>query len=373
MSLKRKDFLKGIAIGTLSLPVAMRAILGKNFAQSTTSNRINTGKRYEWKMVTTWPPKFPILGDACELFASVIESMSDGRIKIKVYGGGELVPALETFNTVRNGGAELGCGAAYYWAGIMPAGQFLSSVPFGMNAQQLTSWILCGGGMELWEELYRDYNVVPFLGGNTGCQMGGWFNREINSLADLKGLKMRIPGLGGRVLQKAGGTPVLMAGGEIYTSLERGVLDAAEWIGPYHDMLIGFHEIAKYYYYPGWQEAGTALEFTVNKEKYDELPEDLQAIIRSAALHVNSWLLAQMEASNAGALSELLSKGVKIRKFPPEVLDQLRKYNKEVIEELADSDPFARRAYDSYSAFRKKMNAWADLSEREYYESISIM
>ncbi len=370
MSLRRKDFIKGLAIGTISLPIALRGILGKNHAQNSAGPGLITGKTYEWKMVTTWPPNFPILGDSCNLFAGLVDKMSAGRMHVKVYGGGELVPALETFNAVRTGGAEIGSGAAYYWAGMAPAGQFFASVPFGMNAQQLSAWIISGGGMALWEELYRDFNLVPMLGGNTGVQMGGWFNREINSVADLKGLKMRIPGLGGRVLEKAGGTPVLMAGGELYTSLERGVLDALEWLSPFHDTLMAFQEIARYYYYPGWHEPGTALEIIINKDKFDELPEDLQAIIRAAAMYTHAWLLAEMEAKNAGALADLMSKRIEIRRFPQEVLDQLRVYTREVIEEVTEKDPFAKRVYQSYSDFRKKANAWADLSEKVFYESM---
>lgn len=371
MKLSRKSFFKGLALGTISLPLFLRSILNENIAQDSQSGPSSiSGKRYDWKMVTTWPPNFPILGEACVKYAEIVREMSGGRINIQVFGGGELVPPLETFDTVRNGGAEMGHGAAYYWAGKIPAGQFFGSVPFGMNAQQLTAWILTGGGMEMWEDLYKDFNLVPMLAGNTGVQMGGWFNREINSIADLKGLKMRIPGLGGKVLEKAGGSPVLLAGSEIYTGLERGVIDATEWIGPSHDSKMGFQDIAKYYYSPGWHEMGTALEMIVNKEKFDSLPMDLQAILRSASLQVSTWILSEMETKNAESLATLVDKGIDIRPFPTEVLDQLRVYTEEVIAEIVAKDPVAAKVYASYDAYRKRAAAWSVWTEKLFYTQI---
>ena len=208
MALSRKDFFKGIAIGTISLPFVIRSCGNENLAQKSAAGpNIITNKKYKWKLVTTWPPNFPVLGESANLLAEYVGQMSGGRMEITVYGGGELVPALEAFDAVRSGAAEMGSGAGYYWAGKAPAAQFFASVPFGMNAQQLNAWILTGGGMELWKELYANFGLVPFVGGNTGVQMGGWFNREINSKADFKGLKMRIPGLGGKVLEKAGERP----------------------------------------------------------------------------------------------------------------------------------------------------------------------
>ncbi len=370
--MKRKDFFKGLAIGTISAPVIIRALTGNSIAQNNSTANIISGKKYQWKMVTTWPPGFPVIGEACQLFADVVKSMSGGRMEIRVFGGGELVPALETFDAVANGTAEVGNGAAYYWAGKSSAAQFFASLPFGMNAQQVTSWIIAGGGLQLWEELYRDFGLVPMIGGNTGVQMGGWFNREINSISDLRGLKMRIPGLGGDVLAKAGGSPVLLAGGEIYTSLELGVIDAAEWLSPFHDTLMGFQDIAKYYYSPGWQEPGTALEFIFNKKAFDGLPADLQAIIRGAAMHTHVWMFSQMEAKNSETLTKLLQEGVDIRTFPQEVLNQLRVYTNEVISEMTTKDAFTKRVYESYDNFRKKATNWASISEKQFYNSLEI-
>ena len=371
MKISRKGFFKGLALGTISLPLFLRSLMSENIAQNQQGGpNVISGKVYNWKMVTTWPPNFPILGEACQHYADLVKALSGGRINIQVFGGGELVPPLETFDTVRNGGAEMGHGAAYYWAGKIPAGQFFGSVPFGMNAQQLTAWILTGGGMQMWEDLCKDFNLIPILAGNTGVQMGGWFNREINSIEDLKGLKMRIPGLGGKVLEKAGGAPVLLAGSEIYTGLERGVIDATEWIGPYHDSKMGFPEIAKYYYSPGWHEMGTALELIVNKEKFESLPLDLQAILRTASLQISTWILSEMETKNAEVLATLMKQGVDIRPFPQEVIDQLRIYTAEVIEEVTANDPIAAKVYASYDDYRKRAAAWSEWTEKLFYTTI---
>jgi len=372
--LSRKDFFKGVAIGTISLPFIIRSCGGKNFAQSPShSPNIITRKKYRWKMVTTWPPNFPVLQEGCELFARWVGEMSGGRMEIKVFGGGELVPALEAFDTVRGGAAEIGSGSAYYWAGKIPAAQFFSTVPFGMNAQQVNSWVLSGGGLKLWEDLYADYGLIPLPGGNTGVQMGGWFNRKINSIADFKGLKMRIPGLGGKVLEMAGGAPVLLAGGEIYTGLERGIIDATEWIGPYHDYKMGFYQIAKYYYAPGWHEPGTITEIFFSKEKFEALPKDLQIILRTAALRLNQWMLCEFEAKNNLYLEKIVrEENVKIRQFPKEVLSQLRVFTNEIIEELVDSNSEARKIYEAYSAFRQRAMEWAKLTEKVFYNNIEI-
>ena len=368
--MKRKNFFRGLALGTLSLPFLIRGTMGDTAAQQNSAQTTDQ-RKFTWRMVTTWPPNFPILDDGCKLFADWVRAMSNGRLDIQVFGGGELVPPLEAFDTVRNGAAEMGSGASYYWAGKAPAAQFFASVPFGMNAQQHTAWILHGGGMELWREVYGKLGVVPFLAGNTGLQMGGWFRRRIDTTADLQGLKMRIPGLGGKVLAKAGGTPVLLAGGELYTGLERGVIDATEWIGPYHDSLMGFPEIAPYYYTPGWHELGTAFELFANQERYNELPEDLRLILDTAALRLNTWVWMAFETKNAEYLEKIRATGnTEILRFPPEVLDSLRRYTRQVIDELTTGDPMAAKVYQSYSDFQQKIKPWAEITEAVYYRDI---
>lgn len=367
--ISRKTFFKGIALGTISLPFMIRNFGGKNFAQETTRRNVND-QEFKWKMVTTWPPNFPILGEGCTMFAQLVEKMSAGQMKIQVYGGGELVPPLECFDAVSSGAAEIGHGGAYYWAGKVPAAQFFASVPFGMNAQQMNAWLIAGGGLELWKELYAPFNLTPLPCGNSGVQMGGWFNKEINSISDFQGLKMRMPGLGGKVLERAGGTPVLLAGSELYTGLERGIIDATEWIGPYHDYKMGFHEIAKYYYTPGWHEPGTVLEIFFNKEKFEALPPHLQAIMESAAYHVNNWILASQEALNGDYLKKMINEGVEIRRFNQDILDELRAYTDTILTEISAKDPQSKKVYDSYKAFRENISDWSDLTEKEFYTKL---
>lgn len=371
--ISRKNFLKKSAIAATSITTLSTAACSNDTAQTGTigAPAINTGKKYRWKMVTTWPPKYPILGEGLIQMAEWIEEMSAGRMKIKVYGGGELVPALEAFDAVSGGLADMGHGGSYYWAGKAPAAQFFATVPFGMNAQQMNAWLSTGGGMDLWRELYAKFNLVPFACGNTGVQMGGWFNKEINSLADLKGLKMRIPGFGGKVFAKAGGSPVLSAGSEIYTNLERGVIDATEWIGPFHDYKMGFQDIAKYYYAPGWHEPGTNLELFINKQKFEALPKDLQMIIETASLRLNHWMLSEIEAQNNLYFDKLVKEhNVEVKYFPDEVLEAFRKYTAEIIEEITSSDPFAKKVYESYSAFANRAKAWAGVTEKIFYNQL---
>ena len=370
MSLSRKSFFKGLAAGIIALPVALRALLGESHAQSKGNGAGVSKDVFRWKMVTTWPPNFPVIGETCTRFAEMVKAMSGGRLEIRVFGGGELVPALEAFDAVRSGVAEIGHGTPYYWAGKEPAASFFSSVPFGMNAQQINGWLLSGGGLELWEEMYGRFGLLPLPGGNTGVQMGGWFNKEINRVEDLKGLKMRIPGLGGRVLEKAGGAPVLLAGGEIYTGLERGVIDATEWLGPFHDRLMGFHQIAKYYYFPGWHEPGSMLEFFINKDKFSQLPPDLQAIVRAAAYAANHWCLCEMETRNAEALTEMVTEGLEIRAFPEEVMQQLRAYTKEVLEETSARSPIAAKVYASFLAYRKLIQPYVEITEAAFHRGL---
>ena len=370
--LDRRDFLKKGSLAAITASTVLGVACSAKEEKKEIPN-INFNKQYKWKLTTTWPPNFPILGEGCKMVAEWIRVMSGGRMEITVYGGGELIPALEAFDAVSNGAIEMGSGAAYYWAGKIPAAQFFASVPFGMNAQQVNAWLLSGGGMALWETNYAQYNLVPFPSGNTGVQMGGWFNKEINSMEDIKGLKMRMPGLGGKVLDRAGGTAVLSPGSELYTNLERGIIDATEWVGPYHDYIMGFPEVAKYYYYPGWHEVGTVFEMFVNKEKLESLPMDLQEIVKTAILRLNMWMLSEFEAKNSIYLDKIKNEGrVALKKFPREVLDAFKKLTKEAIEEMAEADPTSRKIYTAYRNFEQTIKGWARISEKVYYEEIQF-
>ncbi len=330
-----------------------------------------SNRTFHWRMVTTWPPNFPILQEGAERFAKNIETMSRGQLKIKVFAGGELIPPLQTFEAVSQGAVHMGHGSAYYWAGRIPAAQFFSTVPFGMTPKGMNAWLYEGDGLELWREIYAPFNVIPFPLGNSGVQMGGWFNKKINSLDDLSGLRMRIPGLGGKVFAKAGGNPVLLAGAEVYTALERNTIDATEWLSPFHDLRLGLNRAAQYYYYPGWHEPGTVLELIINKAAWKTLPKDLQAIISVAAQAENLRMTAEMEAKNAQALRELQQhSNTVVLPFPPEVLAELHRLTRETLDEYAANDPQFKRVYKDYQAFRQQFSAWEAISEWAYQQAL---
>ncbi|TVQ91257.1 MAG: ABC transporter substrate-binding protein [Chromatiaceae bacterium] len=325
---------------------------------------------HRWKMVTTWPKNFPGLGTSASRLAALIGEMSGGRIQVRVYGAQELVPAFEVFDAVASGTAELGHGAAYYWKGKSEIAQIFSSVPFGMTAQEMNGWLYHGGGLDLWQELYERFGLIPAPAGNTGVQMGGWFKREIRSLDDLRGLKIRVPGLGGEVLRRAGATPVNLPGGELYSALHAGAIDALEWVGPYNDLAFGLHNAAKYYYYPGWHEPGTTLEALINQKAFAALPADLQSIVLNACKVINQDMLAEYTARNPVALRTLLAEhSVELRAFPPDVIARLRDLAVEVVAELGDKDAFARRVHDSYQGFLRQARDWTSLSELAFLQA----
>ena len=321
---------------------------------------------YRWKLVTTWPKNLPGLGAAPENFARYVNEMSGGRLEVRVFGAGEIVPAFEVFDAVSQGAAQIGHGASYYWKGKIPAAVFFTAVPFGMTAQEMNGWLHYGGGLELWQELYAPFGVIPFAGGSTGVQMAGWFNRELRSAKDLSGLKMRIPGLAGEVFDAAGGTAVRIAGGEVYTSMQTGVIDAVEWVGPYNDRTLGLNEEAEFYYYPGWHEPGAMLEFTVNAAAFNQLPDDLQAIVRYAARAANQDMLDEFTARNNESLQQLLAAGTQLRPLPEDVLSLLYEKSLEAMTRLRTSDVMAEKIAVSYDAFYTNVRAYHEISERAY-------
>jgi TRAP-type mannitol/chloroaromatic compound transport system substrate-binding protein len=289
-------------------------------------------------------------------------------MKVTVLGANELVPALQVFDTVASGTVQMGHGASYYWKGKLPAAPMFSAVPFGLNAQEMNGWLFKGGGLELWQELYAPLNLLPMPAGNTGVQMAGWFNKEIKSLADIQGLKMRIPGLGGEVFKRAGGTPELIPGAELFSALERGRIDATEWVGPYNDLAFGLHKAAKFYYYPGWHEPGTTLEAIINLDAFNQLPADLQAVVKAACVMANSDMLADFTEKNNAALQTLVNEHkVELKRLPDDVLKRFEELSHQVVQELADSDPFARKVYESYRTYRQQVYQWHKVSEQAFY------
>tara|TARA_B100000676_G_scaffold1055_1_gene959 strand:+ start:383 stop:1462 length:1080 start_codon:yes stop_codon:yes gene_type:complete len=324
-------------------------------------------RTYSWKMVTAWPPNSPINQESVEQFAKDVAIMSRGRLKIKVFAGGELVPPSQAFDAVSQGGVQMAHTASYYWAGKVPAAQFMTVVPFGLTHKGAWSWIYAGGGLALWQELYEPFGIVPFPMGNTGIQMGGWFNKKINSLDDLKGLKIRMPGLGGKVLAKAGANPVNIDPGELYMAVERGVIDATEWVGPVFDKRQGLDEVAKYYYFPGWHEPGSQLELIINRDAWKLLEPDLKLIVETAAAKASLDIFAQSELQNTAAFLEMQAdNSIEILEFPESVLTELRRLTALVIEEEASADTDFSKIFEAYRAFEEDYQAYRSVTEIPY-------
>ena len=338
--------------------------------ESSSSANTEEYKTYKWRLVTSWPKNYPGLGMAPERIADLVEEMSDDQMQITVYGAGEQVPAFGVFDAVSSGSHQMGHSGGYFWKGKVPAAQFFTSVPFGLTADEINAWVNRGGGLELWREIYEPFNIYPIPAGNTGTQMFGWFNKEINSLEDIKGLKMRIPGIGGEVLKEAGGIPVTLPGGELFTALQTGVIDATEWVGPYNDLTFGFHQAAKYYYYPGWHEPGPMLELLINMDAWNSLPKHLQVIIETATKAVNQDTLDEYLARNNQALTELIeAHGVELRKLPDDVIEEFRAISNEILSELAEEDEVIGKVYDSYIKFKNNVTEYHKISEDSFIEA----
>ena len=331
--------------------------------------------KVRWRMPTTWTPALNVMLGSAQRLATIVDELSGGRLTIEVFPAGQIVPPLGVFDAASQGTVQAFMGASYYWVAKDPAVQWFCSVPFGMNPEGMTSWLFHGGGLKLWEETYAPFNLVPRPGPATGPQMAGWFRKKINTIADYKGLKMRIPGLGGQVVAKAGGTVVLTPGGEIFAALERGAIDAAEWVGPHDDLQLGLQNTARYYYYPGWHEPATTLEFAFNKKAYDALSADLQRILDHAVTAVSVYGLSEYEAKNAIALEKLKTeyKGkVEILALPPAVLRDLRKLAAEVLKQESEKSPMARKVYASFTKFQTQLGGWRQISEAAYHQFVAV-
>ncbi|WP_395341399.1 TRAP transporter substrate-binding protein [Ningiella sp. W23] len=358
---------------TLLIAFALTLILfacGEDTASSNKDAVSSSSETFKWKLVTSWPKNFPGLGKGPETFATYVNQMSGGRLEVAVYGAGELVPGFEVFNAVSAGSAQMGHSGAYYWKGKIPAAPIFSAMPFGMNAAETSAWLHYGEGMKLWRELYEPFGVIPFAGGSSGVQMAGWFKKEINSVDDLQGLKMRIPGIGGEVFKEVGGLPVTLTGGEIFTSLQSGAIDATEWVGPYNDLAFGLHKAADYYYHSGWHEPGTTLEFIVNAEAFNALPADLQKIVEAATRLVHSDMLDEYTARNHTAMEQLINEhNIDVRPLPDDVIQALKMANAKVVaQKRAENEDFDR-IYASYERFFQSAKRYHALSEQAYYNN----
>ncbi len=350
--MKRRDLLKGAVGGVAATTLAAPAIASETI---------------EINMVATWPKDFPGLGTGAQRFAKRLEDMSDGRFKVNYYAAGERVKAFDSFDEVASGNAQMYHAAEYYWKGKHPGFAYFTSVPFGLTYTEMNAWIRFGGGQELWDKLSAEYGLKAMMCGNTGVQMGGWFRKEINSVDDLKGLKMRIPGLGGDVMAKLGASPVSLPGGQIYENLVSGSLDATEWVGPWNDEIMKFYEAAKYYYFPGMHEPGAMLAVGTNKKFWDGLSNSDQEMVKAAAASENDMMMAEYNAKNGQALARLVNDhGVQVREFNDDIYDAFGEAADEVFAGVVEHSPMAKEIHESFVKARADLGAWAKLSDQAY-------
>ncbi len=317
----------------------------------------------EWRMATSWPNALDVLQGAAVAIGERVSAMTEGRFTISVFEAGEIVPALEVLDAVQNRTVECGHTAAYYFIGKNEAFGIATSLPFGLTAQQQNAWLYYGGGLEAVQGLYRDFGVVSFPAGNTGVQMGGWFKREINTLDDLKALRFRIPGLGGRVMQQLGVDTQTLAGGDTYLALDRGAIDAAEWVGPYDDEKLGLNKAAQFYYYPGWWEPGSTLDVLINQQAWDELPRVYQEIFKTVASEANITMLSEYESRNQEALDRLVAGGTILRPYSEEIMVAAQQAAFDLYEETASSNPSFKAIFEPWKEFRRKIHQWNGTNE----------
>lgn len=362
--MKRRSFIKKSAAVT-----SIGGLVAGCASENTSSGEaaaVITNRQIRWRLISSFPRSLDTIYGAAEVFAQRVHALTDGKFDIRVYPAGEIVPYDQVLESVQKGTVQMGHTASYYFKGKNPALPFDCSVPFGLTSRQQTAWMMHAGGMELMRELFSDFNIVNFLGGNTGIQMGGWFRKEINSLADLRGLKMRIPGLGGEVMDRMGVGVEQIAGGEVYPALERGAIDAAEWVGPYDDEKLGFHRVAKYYYYPGWWEPGPALSFYINKDEWAKLPKVYQEAVSTASIAASTSMQSSYDAKNPAAFARLINEGVELRPFPDELMAEAEKQAFDIMQEQASSDAAYNKVYSAFKTFRDESYRWFSSSENTY-------
>ena len=351
--MQRRSFLSKAAVGAVAGTLATPAI-----AQSQPA--------IQWRMAASWPKSLDTLFGGAEFVAKRVAEITDGKFQIRVFAAGEIVPALQVLDAVQAGTVEMGHTASYYYFGKDPAFALGTSVPFGPTTRQSNAWWHFGGGAEAMAPLYSDYGCIAILAGNTGCQMGGWFRKEIKSVDDLKGLKFRIGGMAGLVLAKLGVVPQMIGGPDIYPALEKGTIDGAEWVGPYDDEKLGFNKVAQYYYYPGWWEGGPMLPLLINEKKWNELPKGYQAALKAACGECNTWMPAKYDAQNPEALRRLVSGGTKLRAFPKSVMEASEKAAYEVYDELKAKSSHWKRIYPGWKKFRDEEFLWFRVAEATY-------
>ena len=358
--MKRRKLINHLATAT---SVATLAACSQTTTQTTSTDSLPSIK---WRMTTSWPRSLDTIFGGAQAVCDRVEAMTNGRFTIIPYQAGEIVGGLEVLDAVQQGTVQCGHTASYYYVGKNPALAFGTSVPFGLTAQQQNAWYYHGGGLEIMHKLYSDFNIISFPAGNSGVQMGGWFKREINTLRDLNGLSMRIPGFGGEVMRKLGVNTQVLPGGEIYLALERNTIDAAEWIGPYDDKKLGLHKAAKYYYYPGWWEPGPTFEVQVNVNEWNKLPKEYQEAFKTAAYQANINMLAQYDTLNGAALAELIAGDTELRPYIQEILQAAQKAAFEFYEEKASQDQTFKEVYEQWKKFGAKIYQWNAINELSF-------
>ena len=319
-----------------------------------------------WNMATSWPKSLETLFGAAELITQRVSAMTNGRFQITPYAAGELVGGLEVMDAVQTGSVQCGHTASYYYIGKKAALAFGTSIPFGLNAQQQNAWLYHGGGLELMQKIYSEFGIINFPAGNSGTQMGGWYNKEVNSVADLQGLKMRIPGLGGKVMAKLGVNVQNIPGGEVYVALDRGAIDAAEWVGPFDDQKLGLNKAAKFYYYPGWWEPGPSFDLLINLQAWNQLPTEYQEVLKTAAVEANLNALAQYDALNSQALAQLISSGTNLQPYSAEIMEAAQKATAELLDEEASKDSQFKEIYEQWKGFRQQVYEWHKINELSF-------
>jgi TRAP-type mannitol/chloroaromatic compound transport system substrate-binding protein len=348
-TMQRRDFLKTAGVGAVAAGLAVPARAD--------------APAIKWRLASSFPKSLDTIYGGAETLTKRVAELTDGRFEIRIFAGGEIVPPFGVLDAVQQNTVECGHTASYYYFGKDKALALETTCPFGLNARQLTAWIFAGGGLDILREMFAAYDIIHFPGGNTGSQMGGWFRKEIKSLADLKGLKIRIPGFGAEIFSRMGAVPQSLPGGEIYPALERGAIDAAEWTVPYDDEKLGFYKVAKYYYYPGWWEPGTQLVFYVNKKQWASLPPAYQAAFEVAAQEAHLLMLAAYDAKNPPAIQRLIKSGAELRRFPDDVLLKAYQIAQEVYAEEAATNPIFKKIYDSMHTFQQSSDAWWGVAE----------
>jgi TRAP-type mannitol/chloroaromatic compound transport system substrate-binding protein len=336
--------------------------------EETGAAAVHTAPRLRWRLVSSFPRGLDTIYGSAEVLAERVAALTDGRFSIRVYPAGEIVPGLQVMDAVQQGTVQMGQTASYYYTGKNPALAFDTGFPFGLTARQQDAWLDEAGGRELVDELFADFGILTLPAGNTGAQMGGWFKRPVDSLASLRGLKMRLPGVGAEVMDRLGVTVQVLAGGDIFPALERGAIDATEWVGPYDDEKLGFHRVARYYYYPGWWEPGPSLSFYISIGEWQRLPVFYQEVLRAAAAEASRSMMTRYDARNGPALDRLIEYGTELRRFPDEILRAAQAVSRDLLEGRAARDGAFRRVYESWTAFREVAFRWFGTAELPYAE-----